>query len=134
MAFHLRRATRIVTRRYAAFLKDTGMTAFQFSALAALSDRGAVPQGLLAQDFGMDASTAHRNLRAMAQKGWVAYADDKRDGRKKSVAITAKGRRAFQEAVPHWEEAQAETRKLMAAFDWSEARQWLQAVSGETAE
>ncbi|MEM8988128.1 MAG: MarR family winged helix-turn-helix transcriptional regulator [Pseudomonadota bacterium] len=129
IAFNLRRTTRIVTRRYEELMRPAGVTAFQFGALAALMSRPALPQLAFVDVFGMDASTVNRNIRTMAGKGLVRYTDDLRDSRKKHVAITAKGRRAFEKAAPYWEQAQAETQKMMTAFDWGHERAWLDAIS-----
>ena len=69
VAFNLRRATRIVTRRYEGALRPVGMKAFQFTALAALSEHIKLPQLFFADFFGMDVSTLNRNVRAMEGKG-----------------------------------------------------------------
>lgn len=127
--FNLRRATRIVTRRYEDALRPLGMKCFQFTALAALTHRTSMPQLAFAEFFGMDVSTLNRNTRAMERKGWITYTPDPQDGRKKHVTITARGRQTFQEAVPLWRQAQAETTALMADFDWPHERAWLSAVS-----
>lgn len=129
VVFNLRRATRIVTRRYDEALRPLGMTCFQFSALAALTHRTSWPQQAFAAFFGMDASTMNRNARAMERKGWITYAPDPQDKRKKHIAITADGRLAFEQAAPLWGRAQAETKALMTGFDWVHERAWLTAVS-----
>lgn len=132
IAFNLRRATRIVTRRYEEALRPLGMKAFQFTALAALTEYDTLPQLAFADLFGMDVSTVNRNTRAMERKGWITYTDDPQDGRKKHVAITKEGRRVFAEAAPLWEKAQAETRALMTGYDWDQERTWLEALSRES--
>ena len=130
IAFNLRRATRIITRRYELALRPLGMKTFQFTALAALGEHSSMTQYDLAHFFGMDVSTLNRNVRAMERKGWLAFVDDEVDGRKKHVAITDLGREVFQQAAPLWEEAQAQTRELMTTYAWEDARAWLEAVSG----
>lgn len=130
-AYNLRRASRIVTRRYEDYLRPLGMKAFQFTALGALSQIEAMPQRTLADAFGMDASTANRNIKAMVNKGWLAFRDDPKDGRKKLICITPLGRRTFRKAIPLWEKAQAETREMMPEFNWENQLAWLFAVSGE---
>ena len=109
------------------------MKAFQFTALAALSEHIKLPQLFFAEFFGMDASTLNRNIRAMEGKGWVKYINDPEDRRKKHVMITGDGRRAFEQAAPLWEKAQAETRALMKGYDWKHERAWLGAISEDTA-
>ncbi|MEM9751127.1 MAG: MarR family winged helix-turn-helix transcriptional regulator [Pseudomonadota bacterium] len=130
VAFNLRRASRLVTRRYEDAMRPLDMKAFQFTALAALTGRGVIPLAVLADLFGMDQSTVSRNIRAMERKGWVRLTNDPKDGRKKHVAATDDGRAAFDEATPLWEQAQAETRKMMNGFDWDDQRSWLAAVGG----
>ncbi|MEL6258281.1 MAG: MarR family transcriptional regulator [Pseudomonadota bacterium] len=131
VAFNLRRASRIVTRRYEEALRSLDMKAFQFTTLAALSTANTLPQRTIAKLFGMDPSTANRNIRAMTKKGWVEYTDDPNDGRKKHVSLTRAGREAFQKAVPFWEAAQRESRALMRDYSWKDELSWLFAISGE---
>lgn len=129
VAFNLRRASRAVTRRYEEALRPLGMKAFQFTALAALSGRKEMPLSAVAELFGMDLSTASRNLKAMHRKGWLEINEDPSNRRRRNVSATAKGRRAFKEAVPLWEAAQKDTAKLMEGFQWERHREWLSAVS-----
>jgi len=131
VVFNLRRASRIVTRRYEDALRPLGMKAFQFTALAALAQNQRIPQRVLSELFGMDSSTVTRNIRTLIQKGWASYQADPHDGRKKHVAITPEGREVFEQAVPIWERMQAETKQLMEGFDWDDELAWLFAVSGE---
>ena len=128
-AFNLRRASRIVTRRYEKKLRSLQMTAFQFTALAALDDRGPLPQSALAHFFGMDVSTLSRNLAAMERKGWLAYVPDPYDGRVRNVGLTKKGQEVFATAIPIWEEAQAETHALLKKLSWDDVSDWLKDVS-----
>lgn len=129
VAFNLRRASRVVTRRYEEALRPLGMKAFQFTALAALSGRKEMPLSAVAEHFGMDLSTASRNLKAMNRKGWLEIKQDPGNRRRRNVSATAEGRRAFQDAVPLWEEAQKDTTKLMEGFQWELHREWLASVS-----
>ena len=61
--------------------------------------------GQLAEALGMDRTTLTRNLRALQRDGLVEDQPDG-DGRRRRVAITARGVVALEEALPLWEQAQ----------------------------
>ena len=118
-----------MTRRYEEALRPLGIKAFQFTTLAMLSDRDEVPMNAIADFFGMDLSTASRNLRAMHKNDWLQVLPDATDRRRRRVLPTKEGRRLFRRAVPLWEAAQAESSRLTAAFDWPDQRRWLSRVA-----
>ncbi|MEM9398206.1 MAG: MarR family transcriptional regulator [Pseudomonadota bacterium] len=128
-AFNLRRAARVVSRRYEDHLRPLDMSAFQFTALTALTYQSGLSHLELADFFGMDPSTASRNIRAMERRSWVRYVSDPSDRRVKRVELSPKGRKALEQAIPLWERAQEETQSLVAEQDWESQRSWLEAIS-----
>ncbi|MEM7523976.1 MAG: MarR family winged helix-turn-helix transcriptional regulator [Pseudomonadota bacterium] len=122
VAFNLRRASRIVTRRYEKALQPLGVKSFQFSTLAALAERENLPQSALAKAFGMDISTINRNLKPLETRGVVEIHTKPEDGRVKLVSITPAGRALLAKAIPLWRQAQEETLKDLSGPEWAELR------------
>lgn len=122
-AFNLRRASRIVTRRYEDALKPLGLTSFQFTALTALSNHPAIPHSAMAEAFGMSNSTITRNLKPMEAKGLVTVTSSTKDARVKLASITPDGRGLLRKALPLWQKAQDETLKDLSAPEWAKLKQ-----------
>lgn len=109
VALNLRRAARVVTRRYEEALRPVNLTSFQFSALNALADQGPQAQSALAAAFGMDVSTLSRNIRPLAARGLVRATAGTADRRVKTLSVTDDGRALFEAALPLWAGAQRRT-------------------------
>lgn len=103
--FAVRRAARVITQHYDRSLRPTGLRATQFTVLTVLALRGALPLGRVADHLGMERTTLTRNLHPLLKKKLVAVHDGD-DRRTRTIAITAKGRRAAVAALPRWRRAQ----------------------------
>lgn len=123
VAFNLRRASRIVTRRYEDALRPLNLTSFQFTTLAALSDYPAIPLSAMADAFGMSNSTLTRNLKHMEVKDLIKIEVKAEDARVKLVSISAKGRRLMKKALPLWHQAQDQTLKDLSGPQWMTLKQ-----------
>jgi len=140
----IRRATRRVTQLYDHALQPTGLTINQFGLLACLHGvalEGANPPsiGTMAEWLGMDPTTLNRNLKPLIAKGLVRSTPDPEDGRVRVVRTTDRGQRVFLNAVPFWQEAQAQLENALGteattALDGllELASRQLQALSGRT--
>lgn len=105
---HLRRAARAAGRALDLALAGSGLTASQFSLLAALAaaeSAGPVTLGGLARNLVMDRSTLHRNLAPMDQMGLVLLTG-RRGRRGTTVALTPRARELLAEALPRWRACQ----------------------------
>jgi DNA-binding MarR family transcriptional regulator len=107
VCFNLRRAVRVVTRRYDAALTPVGLTANQFSLLAVLSGSEPTALGALAGRLGMDRTTLTRNLGPLSRAGLVDVrpGDDRRS---RAIVLTDAGRERLAEAQPLWRDAQSD--------------------------
>jgi len=106
----LHRAQQIAANHSAAALKSAGVTLRQFSVLAALSGNEGVSQSDLVNATGIDRSTLADMVARMETAGLIKRADSKTDARAKSVSLTAKGKKAYDKALP------AVTKADMALF------------------
>ncbi len=123
VAFALRRASRVVTRRYEDALRPLNLTSVQFTTLAALVDYPAIPLSAMADAFGMSNSTLTRNLKHMEVKDLIKIEVKSEDARVKLVSIKAKGRHLLQKALPLWQKAQDETLKDLSSPQWMSLKQ-----------
>src|SRR5712692_3672423 len=116
---NLRQAARAVTAQFDAQLQSTGLRATQLNLLMAVETGVAVTITDLAEILAMDRTTMTRNLKLLRQRKLV-------DG--KTIALTAKGRRAAAAALPLWEKAQAEILDSLGKKRWAALLGELEAV------
>ena len=124
----VRKAARILARRYDDAFRPLGITSGQFSILAALMQDSAVPLGALAETLGMDRTTLNRNLKPLEAIGLVATSSDKSDARVRGLKLTASGRLLLEQAIPIWSAVQADSQRRLAKSGWPQFRTLLQAL------
>jgi DNA-binding MarR family transcriptional regulator len=107
-AMALRKATRRVTQLYDDMLKPAGLTITQFGLIAELLRRGENPPTVtdLAAAMVMDRSGLGHTLRPLERDGYIVLAQDKEDGRQRSVVLTESGQKLYRKARALWEKAQ----------------------------
>lgn len=118
----LRRAARAVSRRYEDALRPVGLTASQFSILAALLRDQAVPIGPVAEALGMDRTTLTHNLVPLVRRGLVGSSPHPPDARIRLLALTEAGQRLMHQAVPLWRQAQEDSLARVDAGRWADAK------------
>jgi DNA-binding MarR family transcriptional regulator len=114
---NLRKASRVVTQVYDAALQPTGLKATQFTLLANLATLGDLPLTRLADAMVMDRTTLTRNLKPLVAKGLIDIARDD-DQRVRRIGLTPPGRAAFDEALPHWRNAQSRFVEGLGSEGW----------------
>lgn len=125
---NLRKAARLIARRYDEALRPLGLTSGQFSILAALLRPGAVPLGALADVLGMERTTLNRNLRPLEQMKLVETIADPADARVRGLRLSEAGREMAARGLPLWQRAQEETRERLGTSDWPALRSQLQVL------
>jgi len=127
----VRRAGRLIARRYDAALRPLGLTSGQFAILTALLGDRPLGLGALAERLGMERTTLNRNLRPLESLGFVETVDDPADRRVRSLRLTAAGRCVARDAIGLWAEAQAEsTRRLHGKAGWAVLKAQLDRLAG----
>jgi DNA-binding MarR family transcriptional regulator len=127
MGLHIRRASRIITQVYDTALRPTGLVISQFTVLAAIHLFESVPITRLAEELFVDQTTLTRNLKLLEKRGLVAI-NPGEDRRVKWVSLTPKGQSILSEALPSWEQAQAEVKQHFGQQDWQTLLSLLSAV------
>ena len=102
---NLRKASRLITQTYDAFLKPSGLRSTQFGILMMVRGFGRVTVTKLANWAIMDRTTVTRNLKPLEEKGLVRI-EPGDDQRERLATITETGVNALLSALPYWEEAQ----------------------------
>ncbi len=102
----LRRLMRRLAAHYDARLRLVGLKTTQYSLLARVGALGPIRPVDLAEAMGLDASTLTRNLKPLAQAGWLVVAPGE-DGRSRRVGLTDAGRDRLAQARVQWRTAQA---------------------------
>ena len=112
--FRLRRLTRRVTQHYDSHLARAGLRVTQFSLLGMLLRADSLTLSELAARMEMDRTTLTRNLGPLQNAGWVAVMPGK-DARSRAAQLTDAGRVAWNNAKPHWRQAQDELNAALGA-------------------
>ena len=109
----LRKAARGVSTIFDQYLQRAGLTVTQYGLLGHLKSFDGIGIGELADKLIMDPTTLTRNLRPLQRQGLVVLAPDPRDRRSRCLHLTARGRAAFDRAVPEWMRAQRHIEKTL---------------------
>ena len=111
---NLRRAARVMTRRYDAALRPSGLGVAQFTLLQALTIAPGMSQKQLASLLEIDSTTLTRTLAPLRRARWLrSTAGD--DRREVHLNLTAAGKRAYNRALPAWERAQNDFLQALGA-------------------
>jgi DNA-binding MarR family transcriptional regulator len=112
IAGRLRLLNRVVTNLYDAALRPFGVKLSQGNVLAVTAKLGVARPAQVCEFLEMDTSTLSRTVDRMVANGWLEIVPDE-DGRSQTFRLTAEGRRLMERALPAWEQAQAEAKKLL---------------------
>jgi DNA-binding MarR family transcriptional regulator len=104
LGFALRRSARAMAQHYNRALRPSGLRGTQFSMLVVLAEAGPLPMTRLAERLNLERTTLTRNLRPLAEQGWITIGDEP-DRRVRLVSITAQGRLKARTALPLWRQA-----------------------------
>jgi len=110
----LRQASRALSAFYDKHLHASGVRVTQFTILQALDILKSARNLDLVDALAIDQTTLTRNLALLAKRGFVRVVA-RPSGREKCWGMTAAGMKAYEQALPLWEEAQAEVKKRSGA-------------------
>lgn len=108
MALRCRRLARLVTRKYDAALRPSGLRVTQFTLLHIISRHPGIGINPLASATDTDPTTLTRNLSVLERNGWVTIGSSSDDQRRREVRMTNEGRRRYEDALPRWAAVQKE--------------------------
>jgi DNA-binding MarR family transcriptional regulator len=126
--FNFRKASRAITQLYDEALQPTGLRSTQLVILLSIAAADEPPTiAQLARELVMDPSTLNRNLQPLSRRRLISRWTS-RDGRRKQLGLTDKGRTAIAEATPLWQKAQSEFIGQIGPDRWDELRGRMQSV------
>ena len=131
VSLNLRRAARLVSRRYDEALRPLGITIGQFSLLGVLAARREASISAVAAFLGMDRTTLTRNLRPLQARGLVNAKTDPEDGRSRIIFLSSAGQALFEKAVPLWETAQKDVLKGFGKGEWPRMQESLSRLGAQ---
>ena len=129
LCLHVQRAARALARRFDAVLAPLGLTHGQFSLLTSLNRPEPPNVGSVAALLAMDRTTLTANLKPLQRRKLVKIAVDKEDKRGRCLIITAAGRALVAKAFPLWQQAHAETERLLTGISADAMRKGLQELA-----
>lgn len=108
----LRQFMRRVAQHYDAEMNQVGLKTTQYSLLTAVEKFGPIRPMDLASSMKMDASTLTRNLKPLADAGWVTVSAGA-DARSRLVSMTQVGLQKRAEGKRKWKKAQDSINALL---------------------
>jgi DNA-binding MarR family transcriptional regulator len=102
------------------------ITSPQFAALNALYCESNLDQRTLGQRISLDRSTMAEVVSRLADRGLIKTERDKRDGRRKTIALTTRGRHTVQHLIPR---THAMTARLVGPLEDGEQAQLLRLLT-----
>ena len=111
----LHRAQQSAVNLSSAALAEQGLTLRQFAVLAALANEEGQSQSRLVDRTGIDRSTLADMVGRMERSGYIKRVPSKEDRRAKTVSLLAKGRKAYDSALPAVESADKQVLDLIRA-------------------
>jgi DNA-binding MarR family transcriptional regulator len=112
IAGRLRLLNRVVTNLYDDALRPFGVKLSQGNVLAVTAKLGVARPAQVCDILELDTSTLSRTVDRMVANGWLEILPDD-DARSHPFRLTDEGRRLMEKAIPAWEAAQAEAKKLL---------------------
>ncbi|SAK98832.1 MarR family transcriptional regulator [Caballeronia calidae] len=106
--FAIRQAARYVSQLYERHLNVVGITAAQFTIIAAIGRKPGVQMAELSESMVMDRTTLVRALKPLQRDGIVEAAQELASSRAVGLRLTASGRDTLAKASAQWRTAQAE--------------------------
>src|SRR5437764_3879110 len=112
IAVRLRLLNRVVTNFYDDALRPLGLKVSQLNILIVTAKLGLARPAQVCEILQLDASTLSRNVERMRAHGWLQVVPED-DARAQPFRLTSQGKRLIEKALPAWELAQAQAKKLL---------------------
>jgi DNA-binding MarR family transcriptional regulator len=106
--FAIRQAARFVSQLYERHVSQAGVTAAQFTLLAAIAKRPAITMIDLSELMVMDRTTLVRALKPLQRDGIVIAETPDASSRAVGLSLSESGKKVYADAAKHWRAAQKE--------------------------
>jgi DNA-binding MarR family transcriptional regulator len=125
-ALHARMTARLLSRTYEAALRPLGLKLPQFGILGAIGHGTTASETVLADRLGLERTTLVRNLKVLAENGWIEPVTG--DGRGLRHRLTPAGQAILEAAIPLWQMTQDQLEAKLKDTDAEEARRAMRAL------
>jgi DNA-binding MarR family transcriptional regulator len=112
VAVRLRMLNRVITNIYDDALRPLDLKVSQMNILVAAAKMGTARPVEVCEHLHLDTSTLSRNVERMMARGWLKVVLDE-DRRSQPFRLTPQGHKLLQLAVPAWNEAQQQVKKVL---------------------
>lgn len=106
ICFSLKKAERLISRRYDEALAPFGLRNGQFSMLICISGANLINIQSIAHQLNMDRTTTTAALKPLEKRKLIKITASKKDSRVKLVSITPLGISLLTKAIPAWQKIQ----------------------------
>lgn len=113
----VRKANRVLFRRYQEALAPTGISIVQLSMLRALERHGELPLSRLADHLSMDRTSLYRTIEPLMESGAVTVRKADK-GKSKIAGLTEEGLSTIEKVMPFWAKAQNGILQEISGSDW----------------
>ena len=125
----LRKAARLITRRYEDALRPFNLTASQFSILQAVTLQKVARFKVIATLLGVEQTTLTRLLKLLERRCLIEVNVDPQDARSRVITMTVDGHKLFSKARLAWQSVNDESLSRLNEEDWDNARAILNTLS-----
>ena len=127
----LLRAREAVMRGFRQQLREYGLNEQEWRIMRALMEVDRVEIGELAECVFILKPSATRTIKNLESRGIVSRTRSSADQHRAFIALTARGRKLFEELAPHSEEEYARITKLIGSADMQELYELLRRVTDQ---
>ena len=124
----VRKANRILFRRYQEALAPTGVSIVQLSILRALEREGPLALSRLADDLAMERTSLYRTIEPLVENGAIRITNAEK-GKSKFAELTPNGRATIERVMPYWAEAQNRIMTEVDGDNWLELHSLMNAIA-----
>jgi len=124
----VRKANRVLFRRYQEALAPTGISIVQLSILRALERHGPLPLVRLADDLAMERTSLYRTIAPLVEACMVDLSKAE-SGRTKIAELTAEGQKTIKRVMPYWAKAQEHILREVGDGDWQAMYKMLSTIA-----
>lgn len=104
---------RVLTGIYDQALREYGINAPQFSLLVIIHKLAPASSAEIGRYSRQDRSTLTRNLKILADEGWIQESPEKSAGRARPLMLTETGTSLLRKVAPAWRETQAQVKAML---------------------
>jgi DNA-binding MarR family transcriptional regulator len=109
----VRRAGRLLTRRYEEALRPAGINVSQYELMMTLRAAQPIGQAALAALLDVDQTTLSRNIKVLLRERWIEESKADQDARRRTYALTNVGSTVLAEATHCWQRVHDEMGRLV---------------------